>query len=400
MNGVNLLWSDNIDIENNQGWFGGGIISALFEIDFENNTYRYLERFEDCKIDDARKYSLCKKYSDKIFLFPVYGDKIWIYRIAKKSFSVLTIRNSKKYDKLRFLKVFLYKKRLYAISYDMNAIIEINPEEEVITNTFNIPKEMEFLAGNVTLNKNIIYCCSVKKGIFCQFNIDTKEMVCRDIPVVKKGIYTMQKVGENEIWFSGFDKVIYVWNNDTNQTRLISEFPEEFGIYKVGKDRNLILDTKSYENEDTFFTTSINLNGYVWFIPFRTNKIICVNCSTYKISAFEILGEDENYRSWKRDLNCKYLVEYIRENRYIGLYSLKNRMLLEIDTKEFTVKNRNIFLLESSIEKLKNEIVKEISFFNEESEEQKIIFGMAANKKKQTQGSTKNIGEIIYQKLI
>ena len=49
----------------------------------------------------------------------------------------------------------------------------------------------------------------------------------------------------------------------------------------------------------------------------------------------EIDGEDETKNSFTlRGIKNKYLLEYVKENRYIGLFSLKNNYILEIDSIE------------------------------------------------------------------
>lgn len=397
---IGLLWSDRIDIEGNHGWFGCGEINALFEVDFESNKYRYLNTFSDYDIESDRRYSICKKYRNKLFCFPIYGERIWVYDILKNSFSQICIRKSEGVDKLLFCEVFLYNCRLFAVSRGMREILEIDPEKERICNIIKIPEMIRALSGNVVQSNNLIYCTSYNDNILCQIDMDSKEIELYEIPNLKKGICTISQAEGDEFWFSGYDKEIYVWDRKTNQTTILSSFPNEFGIYKTDENNKIILDCNGKLNADPFFVKSINMDKHLWFIPFRTNKVLYVDKKTYEINIFEIPNEQESIEGWRRYLSHKYLVEYIRENRFIGLYSAKNEILLEIDTQELTVMQRYITLAADSIDNLAKIIFQQRGYFSENSDfhrklYMKFVKDICINRKK-----SNNIGRNIYKKMI
>ena len=97
---------------------------------------------------------------------------------------------------------------------------------------------------------------------------------------------------------------------------------------------------KSYiDTKSALFEFSIAIGKYVWFIPDRSNDIIFIDKETYKVFMLELEEEQETKESIDNHLmDFKFLLQYIRENRYIGIYSLKNRIVFEIDTIDLCVK--------------------------------------------------------------
>lgn len=79
-----------------------------------------------------------------------------------------------------------------------------------------------------------------------------------------------------------------------------------------------------------------------WFIPFQTNQILFTDKGSSDILPFEIDEEVETKESilGRESLLSKYIVEYIREDRYLGLFSIKNSCMLEIDTLNKSVEMR------------------------------------------------------------
>ena len=59
-------------------------------------------------------------------------------------------------------------------------------------------------------------------------------------------------------------------------------------------------------------------------------------------------------------MDCKYVLQYIYEERYIGLYSFKNEMVFEIDVETLELKKRIIMMEDDNLEeKLSKRIWKE-----------------------------------------
>ena len=97
-------------------------------------------------------------------------------------------------------------------------------------------------------------------------------------------------------------------------------------------------------NKDGFevpaFLYSTIAGKFIWFIPFQTNKILYVNRENHEIHAFEIAEEVENRESLinRTDYKGKYILEYVKDSRYLGVFSIRNCQIVEIDAVRLTYK--------------------------------------------------------------
>ena len=130
----------------------------------------------------------------------------------------------------------------------------------------------------------------------------------------------------------------YVWDKETNLIMLIDDFPRDFGVYNFNADCKDVLNCAINEFENPTFYNSVEIGDYIWFIPYETNKIIYVNKHTHKLKVLEVDEDIETKESilasCQFSLTHKYLVEYVKDNRFLGLYSIKNACILEIDAIE------------------------------------------------------------------
>lgn len=390
---MGILWTDKIDIEGTKGWYGCGEINGVFEIDFDTNRYKYLTSFDDCGENTIRTYSICKKYKNKLFCFPVYGDKIWIYHIEEKIFSKIDDPSFFDSDYLLMYEPFVYNHYLYVLSRKKCAVVEIDPEQECIHSVISIPKEIGAVGSNCIQDGNKLYCSSIDKGVLCQIDLDTKQIELYEIPYMEKGINTISMESADKFWLSGRDKQICIWDKQSQKSIVLTDFPEEFGIYR-DIDGKLEIDYEKKVSEDFLFIGTVNIENYMWFIPYRSNKILYVDKDTHKISVLEIPDEQECVDGWKRYLKHKYLINYIRENRYIGLYSTKNGYLFEIDAKELTVQKRDLILDENSIGKFISDFAGVPVMIREDVSDFKKMFWSLSKKNIDTKETS--IGEKIY----
>lgn len=395
---LGMIWSDNIELSANTGWFGGGEINALFQADFISEKYKLIIPFENDNILGERKYTICRLFHNKVFCFPIYGECIWVYHLDRCVFTQINIAGSEYVERMRFSDALIYNKKIYAFARGLRAIVEIEPEKEEISNYIHIPEELGILSGNCFQSHKMIYCSFVSTRSLCEVNVETGEINLYDVPFDVQGINTVNLVGEEEFWFSGFERAIYIWNKRTNK-KITLYLPEEFGNYRATDNKELILDYDCSENEDAIFIKSVNLGENIWFIPFRTNKVIFVNKKTYEITILEIDNEEESYNTWNRKMNHKYLVEYIRKDRFIGLYSLKRNKLLEIDTCTYRVEQKRFTLDNESIEKLASFILKNEFVFDEKDEIQKRIFIGICGERRSHDANGSNVGGKIYKKM-
>ena len=146
-----------------------------------------------------------------------------------------------------------------------------------------------------------------------------------------------------KFWLSGYCKEVYIWDSLTNKINIVNGFPRDFGIYDFTEETDGKANCIASEYKRFAFIHSVTLGENIWFIPYITNKIIYVNKYTYQIHTFEVNEEDETKESIlsRRNLWYKYLLEYVKDERYLGLYSIKNNCMMEIDTVKMTYEYRS-----------------------------------------------------------
>ena len=199
-------------------------------------------------------------------------------------------------------------------------------------------------------------------------------------------------VDKEKVWLTGYNREIYIWNQVKNEIKSLRNLPSDFGIYNFnGKKRNL-LDCRIKEYDTFTFLENIDAGGYIWYIPFQTNQILYVNKDTNEINVFEIKEEEENEETIKnRKMDCKYVLQYVYEDRYIGLYSIKNEIVFEIDTKTLEVKKRIITMDTESLEKKLDGWILNESFSAEQT-----LYGKLIGKSMEHVSKKEMVGEKIF----
>jgi hypothetical protein len=337
-----LLWSDKWCVEDNKAWLVPGNYNILFCVDMLRNRYTIITALPNYFYSEFRQNSNCIKCGNTIFCMPNTADCIWCYDLNTVDFQKIVLVNP---DNVRLMMIDFWKceNLLWVVSMGLKQIIEIDIKKKEVIDYYNITdQEDEAIARSVKWDKNI-YSVSGSKGRIYVFNIETKKVKVKEFPVVKNGLRTISVEG-GKIWLSGYKREIYVWDEDENDINTLS-LPCNFGIYNFDGKQEQFLDCKTTEYDTAAFLESINVGNYIWFIPFQTNQILYVNKDTNQINTFEIEEEEEDEKSIKnREMNCKYLLQYVYDDRYIGLYSFKNKVVYEVDAYTMKLKTRIVTL--------------------------------------------------------
>lgn len=168
-----------------------------------------------------------------------------------------------------------------------------------------------------------------------QFNIETKESMEHVLPGIEGKLNTLCYDGR-KFWLGGNRREVYVWDKEKNVVETLRNFPEGFGVYDFSGDMEEVLDRESDIYNAPAFIELRAIGRCVWFIPFHTNKIIYADIDSYIIRELEIPDEKETRESLQsHSMASKYLLQYILEDRYLGLFSVKNNWIVEIDTENF-----------------------------------------------------------------
>ena len=149
-----------------------------------------------------------------------------------------------------------------------------------------------------------------------------------------------------QFWMSGYRKQIYIWNKKNNSVRIVENFPKIFGSYLFSEEKDEILDCEPNEYDVQLFCQLKLAGNYIWAIPYRTNFVLYIHKDTLEIQMMFIEDEDETKESLMRKGRrpFKFFWQYLRNDRFIGIFSLKNNCILEIDSECLEARRRKYML--------------------------------------------------------
>lgn len=331
-----IPWSNNWWIENGKAWFCAGETSTLLCTDMKSGKCEFVAQIPDCDKIRFNKYPYCIKYKDCVFCLPYLGKSMWCYNVVDGGWEEIQIANE---SYLTFFPISYQQdaSSVWLLEEETGKFFEVNLKNRMLKTCLHASRDY---GGEYVLVQDKLYCtCGYE--IYC---IDVLNGKCEryEVPNVKDEIYTICYDGVN-FWLGGCYKEIYIWNQKEGTIKTITEFPEQFGFYHFKRGTAPYLDCDSIFNpEYTLFSPSLSVGKYIWYISCRSNGIIYVDKSSYKVFYLDIEDEQETRDSIDENLlGYKFQLEYVRENRYIGLYSLKNHWIFEIDTVDLCVKRRN-----------------------------------------------------------
>lgn len=344
----------NICIDEKQGWFIDENTNLLFNINFENRQYTYIDscasNIRDKEYKEAYDPLRCLAYKDKIFLFSHFEKKIFIYHTVTKRWTHIDIQSlTNETTSCSWGGLVIYNGRIYAVHGKKNILFEIDPEKENMLNVLKIIEGDDVHAGPIKYEDGYIYVLDSENTGFSSVNLETKEIVHYAISCREERFTTISKVKDDVFCFTGFHQGIYIWNQRSGDINVIKDFPDGIKVYRKN-DNKMMLD-KIREDKIHYFTTSIGTRDQIWFIPHHSNEVIYMDKKTYRLSILPITDEMELVmnRTYRQH---KYIPVYLNKNRYIGLYSVKNRVLLEIDTKEIDVNLIDIVMDENETDRV------------------------------------------------
>lgn len=296
----------------------------------------------------------------------------------------------------------MHDDKIFVVSTGLKKIIEIDAESKEIRNYYIVSTD-EKIACSVMAD-GIIYTVSQSGNKIFFFDIEKRETGLYELPGGQKKMHTICYT-DGAFWMSGYGKEIYVWNKENNTIKIIDHFPAKFGVYHFNNYMGGGLDCRGIEYEMPAFWYVVALGDYVWFIPLRTNKIIYVDRKTYGVHLFEIPEEEETKESLQNWMTiwCKYLLEYVRDGRYLVLYSMKKQCILEVDTLEmkYEYKHYSIQLNDKFIENYRAYYGEVPLFYESAMLDTEIFKRLMMRKCSDRHGSREeNIGRLIHEKVL
>lgn len=338
-----FIWSTGWWIENNDAWFVSGEDNILFHVDLSTGKCDN----EACLPESNEKaYCLnpnCFKRDRDIFCIPGFEQCIWVYNLDNHIFTKIGIDKPKEPFGRGF---WILGDAVYIVPGNWNKVIEMSISQRVITNYYTICKNDSIQRSTLVGDK--IYAASTGFGRIYQFDLFTKEMNTIFFPDMEKKCNTICFDGKR-FWMSGYQKELYVWDKERDNFTIISNFPEGFEIPDFRRD----IDKNSNMAEMPMFSYSVVVGRYIWFIPRLAEKIVYVDVKNETLFLFDIFEADETKEQYlaRVDLGLgNYLLEYVRDERYIGLFSTRNRRIVEIDAEQLSFQWKEYYLSDKYIQ--------------------------------------------------
>lgn len=330
----NLLRCDFMTVEENKAWMVGTRINALFELDFVTKTYEFITALPRTDIQQFRYNSLCYKVNNELFLFPDRGDRILIFNLDSKEFSEIEITNPNA-ERISILNAFLIGNQIYAVARGLKQILTVNIDEKKIDEIYSMEQLIgaSYLSDEMCMVDSQIYFTIPEENVICEFIIETKKLN-KYILSEKIMPYTICYVNDCFV-VTGRKKGIYSWDKCSNNLNIIAEFPSKIKLIESeNKEQDGSIDAELYEH--AFFRWSICRGKELWFIPYCANNILYINVENDTIGIVDIPCEEENEKTLQRLEKIKYRYTGMFFERYLCLYSFKNKNYLLIDLEEHT----------------------------------------------------------------
>ncbi len=340
----NNLWFDSIAIDGDKAWSVGNTLNAIFCIDMNTGICKYRSTMPDFPIMSFRKNQYCIKIEDDVYCFPDVGDNIWIYNINNGKIKKISVENTNK-CRIGIYNIFRNADKVYAISGGLNRIIEIDTVNKNIANQYiiNSAGDKDVIGENAVRVGDSIFFLLVDTQKIGEFNIETKEMILHPILHPMKEITAMCYDGEY-FWLSGKIRELYRWDIKNDEVIVLKELPYNFCVYGNDKSGNFTEDCNQYYYDKRPFRVVVDTSDYVWLIPDIASQILYINKSNLQINYLEIGDRNRRIKECEREEHVQYKYEYMRNKRFIGLYSFLDEKYLEIDTKKCEVIWKDYYL--------------------------------------------------------
>lgn len=361
--------------ENDKAWFVASDGHALIQMDMKVGQCDFLGEIPALPTE-FRMEARCIKCGNDVYCIPYNADIIWVYGLESLQFTSIEIANLYKIETV-MLNAWKYGEKIFIVSNGLKQILELSTSEKKIDNYYNLSTLSDAeTVQNIRVGSSI-YCVSEVQNQILQFDMAAKQVTVHMFSGINDRLCTICFDGE-KFWLGGYKKAIYVWDERDNSVKIIDKFPRNFGIYDFEGKKEKMLDCQSVIYHVPAFYAIMAAGRYIWYIPYQTNKIVYVDKDTYEVSSLEIEEEEETEISLKRVyLKHKYVLEYIQDDRYIGLYSFKNNCCLEIDTIEKKIEKKTYTFSESCLQKLMRLYDKyDITLFHEQDGISELLFGM------------------------
>lgn len=336
--------------EEDTGWFVAYSVNVLFKYNRKTKELAAVSAIPTSKAGSFQN-PLCVKYKNLIYCIPHYQSSIWYYNLTSDQWKEIILCNDRNVAVMACL-LGEYKKTYYFFSMVLKKIFGLDLEMGKVVSSYDIAtyeKEDNYYCFNSILVEDCVYIVLGGKNIY-EFNLKTLQQESYELNNLNDILY---KIGydKNSFWLIGKKKAVYRWKRGENTVQVLSDFPENFGLYDFSQKLE-VMNKESNENDLFVFNGISCLHGKVWLIPQSGSKILYYDKKDNEFRIFEIQNEEETTETLDlhyRHIAAKFFRMYVREERYLGIYSYQNKRMFEIDTQYMKYKNIDVMMDDKSL---------------------------------------------------
>ena len=323
------------NLDGSTGWFVAFIRNVLYKYDTQKNMLSIVS-FIPTKNEDPYQYVSCVKKGDQIYCFPEYESSIWCYDVISEQWKKISICESDDIPAMIFL-LGEYSGVCYFFSCTYKTLYGFDLQAGKVIESYLLDVEVTckyYIHGIISDGK--VYLVLGGTSLY-EFDLEThiqKEYIFPDFGDI---LFRIEADGDT-FWIIGKKQCVYRWKKGNDEIRVLMEFPKEISLYDY--EKKMKITEFDCNAKGLFVFNSIHcLNGKIWIIPMSASKIVYFAKDDMVIKVFDISEDEETERTLDlryRRVAAKYALMYIRQERYLGIYSCRNKQIFEIDTSEMT----------------------------------------------------------------
>lgn len=319
-----------------EGWFVSCVNNILYKYHIQKRLLSIIS-FVPTKNTGPYQYPFCVKQGDLVYCFPEFGSSIWCYHLISRLWKEIYVCESKKDVPAMLFLLGKYKEVYYFFSSTTKSLYGMDLNNGIITESYSMDVDIAcayYIHG--TLDDGKVYLVFGGTSVY-EFDLETHCQKSYHFPDVDDILFRME-ADRDFLWFVGKKEKVYLWKKGENRISSITDFPVDIVLYDFEKKLQI---SEFDENANGLFVfDSIHcLNEKIWLIPLSASKILYFSKNDRVVRSFDIADEEETEETLDmsyRRVACRFSLMYIRKERYLGIYSYRNKKILEIDTLKMT----------------------------------------------------------------
>lgn len=329
------------------GWFVSCVTNILYQYNIQTNVLSIVSFIPTSNSGPYQNPS-CIKSGDLIYCFPEYESRIWCYDLNSRQWREINIYKKMTIPAMAFM-LGEYKGVGYFFSCGYEKLFGIDLKSGAIK-SYRMDVKITcayYIHGVLTDGK--VYLVFGGTSIY-EFDLEKCCQKTYDFPYVDDILFRIE-VEEDNFWIIGKKERVYIWKKGENKISTLTVFPSEISFYDFEKKKQIM----EYDDnaEGLFVFNSIHqLREKIWLMPLSASHILYFDKKDMKIRIFDILNEEETEESmdlYHRRIASKFALMYIRQERYLGIYSYRNKWIFEIDSLKMTYQKVNFMIDEYSL---------------------------------------------------